>query len=68
MDKNVHLSPEQWRVAQAILRGEPASRTCMRLGISEPKYHKDLHAISDRVGAHSRTELIEILREPAPAE
>lgn len=66
MDKRVHLSPEQRRVAQAVLRGEPASATCARLGISEPKYRKDVQAIAGKVGAHSRGELIEILRQPTP--
>ena len=67
MDKRVHLSPEQWRVAQAILRGEPASRTCARLSISEPKYRKDVQAIAGKLGARSRAELIEVLRQPAGA-
>ncbi|HVR42503.1 MAG TPA: hypothetical protein VMS56_03575 [Thermoanaerobaculia bacterium] len=65
MGKHWHLSPEQWKVAQAVIRGEPVSQTCVRLGISEPRYKKDLHAVAEKVGARSRTELIETLRRPS---
>lgn len=65
MERHWHLTPEQWKVAHAVMRGESPSRTCERLAIPESRYRRDIQVIGQRIGAHGRNELIEILRAPS---
>jgi DNA-binding NarL/FixJ family response regulator len=58
----IHLTKDERRVAQAILRGENAHLTCNKLGIPESRYKAHVQHILHKTGSRDHLELISKLR------
>ncbi len=58
----IHLTRDERRVAQAILRGESAHLTCHKLRIPESRYRTHVQHILHKTGSHDHLELISKLR------